>query len=224
MSPTACRRCTPKDALPIRLLAVLALVMLGTSCKDAATINYREVPVALKVQARREAPLPLRVGLYVPEAFLNFHFEIDQKGFASVTSIRGWIDPGRPMAIALYQAACGVFDHAYFLESFTAGQAVADHDTQLVVVPRIDHFEFRAAHTGFSSNVVVVRLHTTVYDGGGRELFQVDREVERKAGMLGSMWGSGPFNDVKRICDEACGEAVGQTLGAIRAQSAAGGS
>ena len=224
MRPAAYRGRALNAVRPIRTLAALALVLLGISCKGIATINYREVPVTPQVQARKEPPLPLRVALYVPEAFLNFHFEIDQKGIANISSIKGWIDPGRPLAIALYQGACGAFDHAYFLEAFTPGQAVPDRDTQLVVVPRIERFEFRAARNGYASNVVVVRLHTAVYDGEGRERFQVEREVERKAGMFGSMLGSGPFNDVKRICDEACGEAVGQTLDAIRAQGAAGGS
>jgi hypothetical protein len=220
-------RDTMKRALPVRLLAALGLVLLGTACKEITTMNFREVPVTPQVRARKQAPLPARVGLYISDDFMNFHFEIDQKGLGGIASYLGWIDPGRPLAIAFYQGACGTFEHAYFLEAFTPGQPVADRDTQLVIVPRIERFEFRAAHTGFSSNAVTVRLHTVVYDGGGRTLFTVDREVKRTAAMIGSMLGNGSFGDVKRICDEASSEVLDQTLGAIQEQrtaSAAGGS
>lgn len=161
-----------------KVFCLAVLFILGTLAGIGCTHNLRQISVKPQIQAATEK-IPARTGVYLTEDFKNFTFPIEQTGF------RGTVEVGKSITMPLYGILSSVFESIVFLETFTPGAPPQDSELQLVLLPQIDHFQWKFKNMGPASQMEAqLTLRCEFFDAAGRPVHKIIESGVRSESTL----------------------------------------
>ncbi|HOF05522.1 MAG TPA: hypothetical protein PK175_09225 [Syntrophales bacterium] len=204
----------------VGMFLIFSLLFAGCS-KDMNTVGFREISIEPKLMMTPGEKIPAGVGLFLPPAFRDYRYRIDQYGIGNIVYYQGDIEIGRNTGLAFYQLLGALFSHVVLLEDYTPQAMAAAGDIAFVAVPRIERFDFKTPYTGLSNYEVRLALGCTFYDRRGATVLATVKTAARQIGSFSALrGGGGPHEAVKNMVQEACEDALDQTARQIVADRA----
>ena len=152
--------------------------LAGVGCSLKITHNLRDVSVKPQIQVATEK-IPVKAGIYLSEDFKKFTFPIEQSGF------RGTVEVGKSITIPLYGILSSIFESIVFLENFAPGAPPQNSEVQLILFPRIDHFQWQFKSMGPASQMEAqFTLRCEFFDPAGQPLHEVVESGVRSESTL----------------------------------------
>ena len=161
------------------ILSIMIIAFLLCGCVPKITHNLREISVNPNLQIPSGDKMPLKMAIFAPEEFKNYTFPINQETF------KGSIEVGRSIMVPFYSVMSSLFVNVVYLEDFFPGTKLDDPELQLVLLPKIDHFQWKFISLGPASQMEAqFTLSCEIYDPTGHLVHRVTQSGIRSNSTL----------------------------------------
>ncbi len=194
----------------INILIMISLFFTGCS-KSMTTVNFREISIEPKFSIQHKEKIQAGVGLFLPQKFRDYNYQIEQSGIGKLANYEGNISIGRNMSLAFYQLMTSLFSHVIILEEYDRQTKLNDPDISFVAVPGIELFDFKVPRTNLSDYKVRLGLGCTFYDRDGALISLIVKTAEKNLGAFTALSKDGGLHGaVKTLVQDAFQDAINQ--------------